>query len=49
MAAETDFSDLVRSNIQEVLEAVARATPQQHPQRAAAPDVQQADDNSRYT
>jgi hypothetical protein len=49
MAAETDFSDLVRSNIQEVLEAVARETPQLHSQRAAALDVQQADDNSRYT
>jgi hypothetical protein len=48
MAAETDFSDLVRSNIQEVLEAVAREAPQQQQQRAAAPDVQQADDNSRY-
>jgi hypothetical protein len=47
MAAELDFSDLVRTNIQEVLEAVAREAPQQQ-QRTASADVQQADDNSRH-
>jgi hypothetical protein len=49
MAAEPDFSDLVRANIQEVLEAVAREAPLQQQHAAPAADVQQpADGNNRH-